>query len=168
MFSVKRAALGVLLILITLLIGVLAWTSYHSALPNTEQIPQITLQQFEEKLNGLRGKPVVLNFWASWCLPCIMEAKDLERTYQEYKGEVEFIGINIKDDTVEKALKFLEEFGVTFPQVRDNTNQIAIYYKITGIPNTFLITKEGEIVKQIFGATTEAALSKAIEEELFK
>ena len=164
----KRAALGVVLILIVFVIGVLVWANNRTVSTPSGKIPDVSLEEFGQKLNGLRGKPVVLNFWASWCPPCREEAPDLEKTWRKYKGKVEFIGIDIQNDTIDDALKFLEEFGVTYPQVRDNTGKIAISYKITGVPETFLITKDGQQVEHIVGATTEAKLSAAIEEKLLK
>lgn len=168
MFSNKRLALGIGLMLVAILLGFIAWSSYRPG-SFTKEIPEITLKQFEEKLASFKGKkPVVLNFWASWCPPCREEAQDLEKTWQKYKGRVEFIGIDIQNDTIKDALDFLKEFGITYPQIRDHTNQIATTYKITGVPETFLINKQGEKVDHIIGATTEASLSQAIEEKLLK
>ena len=103
------------------------------------------------RLSDYRGKAVVLNFWASWCIPCREEAPLLEAAWQALKDqEVIFLGVNIQD--AEPAAKaFLREFGVTFPNGRDAEGKIAIDYGVYGIPETFFIDREGRITAKVIG-----------------
>ena len=103
-------------------------------------------------LEDLRGKVVFLNFWASWCPPCRTEARILEAAWQKYKDQdVVFLGIDIQD-TEQAALAFLREFGITYPNGRDALGKIAIDYGVWGIPETFIIDKEGRITYKHAGA----------------
>lgn len=111
------------------------------------------------RLSELRGQPVVINFWASWCVECRVEAGVLESFYQEFdrkKGEVRLLGVAIQD-TPEKAKAFAQHFGKTYFLGIDQANgQIALDYGIYGVPETFFIDAEGVIqFKQIGGVTPE-------------
>lgn len=101
-------------------------------------------------LDDLRGKPLLVNFWASWCVPCEAEAEYLEAAYERYGDEVEFLGVNIKDARSD-ALAFVERFSVSYPQVRDETLEWYDAFGLTGQPETFLIDGEGEIVEHVRG-----------------
>lgn len=131
--------------------------------------PDFTFTLFDGKeltLSDLRGSPVVLNFWASWCPPCRAEARDLERVWQAYRERgVVFLGVDIQD-TEEDARAFLEEFGVTYPNGQDTTMEIAMSYEITGIPTTVLITSEGKVARRWVGAASERQLAAFVEELL--
>ena len=94
---------------------------------------------------SLRGHPVVLNFWASWCAPCREEAPLLERTYQRFKDQgVRFVGVNIRDQEP-NARRFVEDFGITFPVVRDEDQELARGLDVYGLPQTFFIDAEGRL-----------------------
>jgi cytochrome c biogenesis protein CcmG/thiol:disulfide interchange protein DsbE len=87
----------------------------------------------------LRGKPVVLNFWASWCLPCREEAPRLQRAWERYKSQgVTIVGVNIKDAKSD-AKKFVKEFGITYPIVRDENSEFADKLGVYGLPETFFV-----------------------------
>ena len=101
-------------------------------------------------LSELRGRPVVLNFWASWCVPCEDEAPLLRRAWQQYRDEVAFVGIDIRDSRSE-ALAFVEKYDLGYPHVRDEALQIYDDYGLTGQPETFFIDHEGEIVEHVNG-----------------
>ena len=117
-------------------------------------------------LSGLRGKPVVLNFWASWCPPCREEAPTLEKGWEAYKGKgVQFLGVDIQD-TEKDAQAFMKQFGITYPNGQDTTNGISANYGITGIPETFFINKDGKIVNHWIGPIEEKQLSSTIESML--
>ncbi|MCL5959145.1 MAG: TlpA family protein disulfide reductase [Chloroflexi bacterium] len=117
----------------------------------------------EISLDELRGKPVVVNFWASWCPPCRQEAKDLERTWQAYKDKgVVFVGI-AENDTEADSKEFIKEFGITYANGPDSTGQIGKAYGITGIPETFLISKEGRLMKRYIGPVSRDVLGGGIE-----
>ncbi|MDQ3987199.1 MAG: TlpA family protein disulfide reductase [Actinomycetota bacterium] len=90
----------------------------------------------------LRGSPVVLNFFASWCLPCREEAPLLQRTYERYRNRgVKFVGVNIQD-TEEDAKRFVKEFGITFPVIKDYDQELFRELRLLGLPQTVFITKD--------------------------
>lgn len=114
-------------------------------------------------LSGLRGKPVVVNFWASWCPPCREEAATLEKTWRAYKDKgVVFVGVDIQD-TEAAARAYIEEFHVTYPNGPDRDGKITIDYGVSGIPITFFINREGQIVNRWVGAITEPLLVAQVE-----
>jgi len=109
------------------------------------------------KLSDFRGKkPVVLNFWASWCPPCREEAPALSKIAKDLGDRVEFIGVAVNDSR-ENAEKFMEEFDITYENGLD-ISDIGPAYKITGIPETFWIDKNGQIIDRWIGAIDEAGL----------
>jgi len=107
-------------------------------------------------LEGLRGKVVMLNFWASWCMPaCYEEAPALERTWREYKDKgVVVVGVDIQDKE-EAARKFIAEFGHSFPNGPDPAGRIAVDYGVYGVPETFFIDRKGRVRFKKVGALTD-------------
>lgn len=115
-------------------------------------------------LNDLRGKAVFLNFWASWCLPCRAEAKDLEMAWQKLKDQnMIFIGIALQD-TDENSRAFLKEFNVTYPNGIDPSGKIAIDYGVWGIPESFFIDPQGRITYKHVGGIRAAMVGAKLEE----
>ena len=110
------------------------------------------------------GKPLVVNFWASWCGPCRQEAPLFERLWREY-GErgVVFIGVNIQDAHAD-ARAYLSEFGITYPNGYDEGGRISVDYGVIGIPVTFFINREGIVERRWVGAVREAKLRLWIDE----
>jgi len=115
-------------------------------------------------LDGLRGKVVVLNFWASWCYPaCYEEAPVLERGWQQWRERgVVVLGVDIQD-TEDKARKFMDQFRITFPNAPDTTGRVSIDYGVYGVPETFFIDRRGYIRSKHVGAVTEAVFRAAVE-----
>lgn len=110
-------------------------------------------------LAELRGTPVVLNFWASWCDPCQAEAPVLRRGAERWREEgVLFVGLDMQDIR-EDAREFLREFELGFPQVRDPTNATARRWGVTGIPETFFISARGEVVGHVIGSISAQQLN---------
>ncbi|MCZ7574411.1 MAG: TlpA family protein disulfide reductase [Ardenticatenaceae bacterium] len=115
------------------------------------------------RLSDLRGQVVVLNFWASWCPPCRQEAPTLERIWREYKDRgVVFVGIDIWDTDADAA-RFLQEFGITYPNGPDPNGEIAIEYGLTGIPETYFITRDGMIAQKAIGIVPEETFRRALD-----
>jgi cytochrome c biogenesis protein CcmG/thiol:disulfide interchange protein DsbE len=107
------------------------------------------------KLADLKGQVVVINFWASYCGPCRDEAPMLESLYREYKDQrVVFLGINT-DDIESNALSYLDEYDITYPNAPDKGGRIEDDYRITGIPETFVVNKDGDITWHIPAPITD-------------
>lgn len=98
----------------------------------------------EVNFNDLRGKVVVINFWASWCKPCEQEAAELQEAWLEYEptGEVVFLGVDYVD-TETDALIYLKKFGITYANGPDLATRISQYFRIAGVPETYFVDKDG-------------------------
>lgn len=120
----------------------------------------------EVKLSDFAGKPVVLNFWASWCGPCQMEMPDFEEMYKTHGEEVQFLMVNLTDgsqETVDSATQFITEKGYTFPVYYDTKMEGAYYYGVSSIPMTYFIDADGYIVGRNTGMIRAENLKKGIE-----
>ncbi|MCX6024556.1 MAG: TlpA disulfide reductase family protein [Chloroflexi bacterium] len=116
-------------------------------------------------LTELRGRPVVINFWASWCPPCRVEAPMLERSYQNYKDRVAFVGINIWDSD-DAAQQFLRDFHVTYANGPNPKGNIPVEYGVTGIPETYFISKDGTLLRRWIGPITEEQFAATVKDIL--
>jgi cytochrome c biogenesis protein CcmG/thiol:disulfide interchange protein DsbE len=113
-------------------------------------------------LGELRGTPVVLNFWASWCVPCREEAPLLNRSWRTARErQVLFVGLNMQDLT-EDARDFMREFGVSYLNVRDQSNPVARRWGVSGLPETFFITGRGNVVSHVIGVISEEQMRAGI------
>jgi cytochrome c biogenesis protein CcmG, thiol:disulfide interchange protein DsbE len=111
-------------------------------------------------LHELRGSPVVLNFWASWCVPCRVEAPRLERAWQSARARgVAFVGLNMQDVTGD-ARRFIAKFGMSYLNVRDKSNDVALDWGVTGIPETFFVSAQGRVVAHVIGAISAGELRR--------
>jgi cytochrome c biogenesis protein CcmG, thiol:disulfide interchange protein DsbE len=134
--------------------------------------PNFVLTTFEGEdisLESLRGKVVVVNFWASWCKPCEEEAEDLENAYRFYqpRGDVVFLGIGYID-TRPEAMAYLEKFDITYPNGPDLRTRISQAYRIRGVPETYFIDQEGILVKKKVGPFNRLAEIKQIIDPLLQ
>jgi cytochrome c biogenesis protein CcmG, thiol:disulfide interchange protein DsbE len=115
-------------------------------------------------LETLKGRPVVLNFWASWCFPaCYEEAPLLESTWRRYKDrDLMVVGVDIQDKEA-NAREFLRRFNFTFPNGPDPGSKISIDYGVYGVPETFFIDRQGRITYKHVGALTPALMEAQVE-----
>lgn len=121
-----------------------------------EVAPMFTITLFDgSEINpsDMEGKVVLVNFWASWCVPCEEEAEELQDAWEYYEGndDVLFIGVDYSD-TNTAALEFLERYSITYPNGPDLGTRISQDYRMTGVPETFIIDKEGIIAYLRFSA----------------
>jgi cytochrome c biogenesis protein CcmG/thiol:disulfide interchange protein DsbE len=128
------------------------------------QAPDFTLalfDQFEQDhmtLASLRGQIVVVNFWASWCVECYKEAGLLEQAWQNYRDRgVVFVGVDYLD-TDKEAMSYMQKYGITYPSGPDLGSKISKDFAITGVPETFFIDRDGNIVHVQIGPIEEAQL----------
>ena len=118
------------------------------------------------KLSDFKGKPVVLNFWATWCGPCIQEMPHFQDQYQSGNAGVEFVMINLTDgtrETVSGVLTFLNDQGYTLPVYYDTQSEAAMTYGLSSIPTTYFIDAEGYLVAGATGALNETQLQQGID-----
>ena len=149
--------------------GALITGTPEQSRPDDSQLaPDIAIQDQEGnmvRLSDFSGEPVVLNYWASWCPPCVAEMPEFEQLYQEYGTQLQFIMLNDTDgqgETVEHATQFVYEQGFTFPVYFDVNNEGARAYDITAIPQTFFIDRDGYIVSHTIGMIREKDLREGI------
>ena len=120
----------------------------------------------EYKLSEFEGKPVILNFWASWCGPCKSEMPDFEEAYKEYGENIHFLMVNLTDgyqETVNSAKRFIEDAGYTFPIYYDTKQNAARTYGVYSIPMTFFIDENGYVIAHGTGALDAKTLQTGID-----
>jgi cytochrome c biogenesis protein CcmG/thiol:disulfide interchange protein DsbE len=175
----KISTFGVVSILVILgLLGVIAYALYKrgETQPTSGPAPSfaVTMYDFDPmamtgqqvQLKDLRGKAVVVNFWASYCDPCKSEAPMLERVWNDYKDKgVVLLGINT-NDPLKNALDYLTQYGITYPNAPDEGSHIENAYRITGIPETFVIDTQGKIVRHFMSEPNERDLRSVIDQAL--
>lgn len=115
------------------------------------------------RLTSLKGKPIMLNFWASWCDPCKREAPLLQATWRRVQSQgIIFLGIDFQDAQSD-GLNFLRTYGITYPSVVDGTGATAINYGVSGVPETFFLNRQGIIVSKVVGQLTEQTLQSNLQ-----
>ncbi len=171
----RKSAIAIAGLIVFGFLGLLVWgmlnkepiTGLSGVTMVSRPAPGFSLTTFKGatiSLEDLRGKPLVINFWASWCPPCRIEAPLLERTWRAYKNRgLIFLGVNIQDRK-EDALNYIREFDITYPNGPDPTGEITIDYGVSGLPVTFFISRKGEVVRRWVGAIETGVLISSIEE----
>jgi cytochrome c biogenesis protein CcmG/thiol:disulfide interchange protein DsbE len=117
--------------------------------------------QSQLRLGDLRGHPVVVNFWASWCGPCRSEIPRFTAAASRLHGKVAFLGIDVQDVTSD-ARAFLPRFHVNYVSVRDGSDATYSDYGLTGVPETYFLDARGRVVRHVPGVASEAALDQGL------
>ncbi|MCU0479848.1 MAG: redoxin domain-containing protein [Anaerolineae bacterium] len=179
MIELPKAKGGMSISNIVLLIGILAvvvvfgialWRQ-QQAQPTSGPAPTFTFTTFEGEtydLADFKGKVVVLNFWAGWCIPCKDEAPELQSTWEYYQAQnadVVFLGIAYADNGP-SSLKFLGDYNITYLNAPDLGTRISDLYNINGVPETFIIDKNGNVVEFIYAGVTQERLMRSVERAL--
>jgi cytochrome c biogenesis protein CcmG, thiol:disulfide interchange protein DsbE len=160
---------------IVLLVGIIAvvmvlglqLSRQNETQPTKGIAPDFYLELFDGsdfQLSDYKGQVVLINFWGSWCGPCRQEAPELQALYEDYQDEgFVIIGVNWLESSRQKALDFVDEFGITYPNGEDFGEMVAKKYHIQGAPENFLIDKDGNVSQFIYGIVQYNKLSGAIE-----
>jgi cytochrome c biogenesis protein CcmG/thiol:disulfide interchange protein DsbE len=129
--------------------------------------PDFELPRLDEdgvlRLSSLRGSPVVVNFWASWCVPCRDEAPLLQSAWERYRDQgLVVLGVDSEDFT-DDARAFMARYGLTFPNVRDGEADVKSDFGLLGYPETFFVDREGGLVHHVPGPVTAVTLERGIQ-----
>ena len=135
------------------------------ALPASGQLPVTSTEAFEGMLVGARGRPVVVNVWASWCGPCRVEAPLLQKAAQRYGDDVVFVGVNSHDDAA-GARAFLRRFHITYPNIVDDDGAIARRLELRGFPTTYVFGRDGRLRSSVTGGISERSLAVRLKDAL--
>ena len=161
-----RLAAGALILTglgITVVAGLASGTPWFGTGLNREEpvvgalAPDFTLTALtgeQVNLAELRGKPVIINFWATWCAPCVIEMPNIQKYFEAYAGEFEVLAVNA-DEPAPVVQKFIEDVGVTFAVLLDPGAAIQDVYRIRGYPTTFFLDAKGIIRAQHIGLLSE-------------
>jgi cytochrome c biogenesis protein CcmG, thiol:disulfide interchange protein DsbE len=144
-----RIAVWAGLFLLLLIVGLMLAKRQQGPVRIGSQVPDFSLVSFDGQnysLSDLRGKVVLMNFWASWCKPCEQEAADLESAWRYYQpgGDVVFLGVDWTD-TEPNAMNYLAKYDISYPNGPDLGTRISQAYRTTGVPETYIIDKEGKL-----------------------
>jgi cytochrome c biogenesis protein CcmG, thiol:disulfide interchange protein DsbE len=150
----RRVSLGALVALAAVIALIVAEVTTSgsgkgSARP-APALPSQVLSAPRETLASLRGKPAFVNFWASWCTPCKQEAPVLERFAKSLHRRATLLGVDF-NDAPDNARTFIAHYGLTYPILRDGSGAVADAYRLTGLPTTYVLNGDGEIVQTLRG-----------------
>ena len=158
-------ALIVGVVMMIIVVGV-ALMRQNKGQPTEGRAPDFTFTTFDGEtmaLSDLRGNVVVLNFWASWCAPCRVEAPDLQATWEAYQDKnVVFLGVAYADNGP-RSLAYIDEFNITYLNAPDLGTRISETYNIQGVPETFIIDQNGNVAEFIYAGVTQAQLSMTLD-----
>ena len=152
------------------LLVLLVWKVAHGS-GRTDQPKNFTLPRLDRpgtlQLASLYGKVVVLNFWASWCIPCKQEAPAVEKIWQRYRSKgVVVVGVNTADAS-EDARAFMRRYGLTYPVVRSTGRSLWGPYGLSGVPETRVINRRGKYTaEQFYGPVSSSELERSIDQAL--
>ena len=126
-----------------------------------DPLATVSGDDFEGILVGLRGRPVVVNIWASWCGPCRVEAPLLQRASERYGRDVAVIGVDSRD-TREAGLDFLRRYDIRYPNVFDATGEIRQRLALRGFPTTYVFDRTGALRSTVVGGVSEQVLAARV------
>ena len=141
----------------------LATSGEDDAREQAPPLPAAVLVPPRVTVESLRGKPAVVNFWASWCEPCREEADHLRRFHERNRGRVAVVGVSYTDD-LRGARRFIERYRWTFPNLSDPEGLAGAEYDLVGLPVTVILDSDGDIAARLRGPQTEAKLDAAVRE----
>ena len=161
-------AVGLVALLLALLVWKLARGSGNEAKIG-HPAPNFSLRRIDRpgtlQLASLRGKVVVLNFWASWCYPCKQEAPALAAAAKHYGNRVVVLGVDVNDFAGD-ARKFARKYGLRYPLVHDNHNVTSPKYGLTGLPETFFIDRTGKLIEHVPGEVKAVDIQDGVDRAL--
>jgi len=156
------------------LLALLVWKLTHQEhAPRVGTVaPGFTLRRLvgpgQVSLESYRGRPVVLNFWASWCNPCKSEAAVLERDWTRYRDRgVVFLGVDYHD-LAPDARSFVRHHELTFPMLQDGSGRVTGSYGISQVPETYVLSRQGRVVAHLAGPITDAGFAADFQSALAK
>lgn len=118
-------------------------------------------------LEDLKGSPVILDFWATWCQPCAMQTPVLDRLARRHQARgLKVIGLNVADDEHEAAARYAQTKGLSYPIIVDATGETQRKYAVTRLPSLVIIDREGRVVHQTSGFVDEASLDRLLKDVL--
>lgn len=136
-------------------------TGGGSSIRQAPQLPGQVLNGPRVDLASLQGKPALVNFWASWCPPCRQEAPELKRFDKDLGNKANLVGVDW-NDTTDNAKKFIAQAGWRYPVLRDPSQAVGTAYGLNGLPTTFVLNAQGQIVETLQGPQTAAKLRQAL------
>ena len=172
----KLTAQALALAVVVGLLGLLVWRVTHQAKATRigKPVPGFSADRLDGRgrlsLASFRGRPVVVNFWASWCGPCKSEAPALERIWRQYRARgLVVLGVDYTDAKSD-ARRFVAKRGLTFPIVRDPSGLIGSSYRLSGVPETFVLDRRGRLVEHLLApidsGPNRTSFARAVREAL--
>lgn len=134
-----------------------------------DDTPIVPFEYFDGTLGStldFKGRPTVINFWASTCAPCVAEMPEFEEVHQALLGEVDFVGINVADLSRERAVELAEQTGVTYPLIDDPDSKLFAAFKGFAMPTTVLLNPQGQVADVWVGVLTGDALRQRIDDHI--
>ncbi|MDP8974972.1 MAG: TlpA family protein disulfide reductase [Actinomycetota bacterium] len=170
--SARRLVVAAIAVVAAVVLGAVITRGEDGVAPETEQraAPAISLPEVLDpaeriELQSLRGRPVVINLWASWCVPCRKEMPNFEAAHQRFGDRVAFLGVNHQDGRT-PARELLRQTGVTYPSGSDPEGKVAADYALRGMPSTVFVSASGQIRATRTGELSRSQLEDMIEKLL--